>query len=269
MTISNVSALNSAVFATVTDRRLSVDETDIVPRSNVIPPPAEVSADERPNQEQLPRSVAEQTRLANRQGEQQQSESSQNAASEQSSPEGAAAGQQAALTDQQESLVRELSARDREVRTHEAAHANVGGQFAGAVSLTFERGPDGQAYAVAGAVPIDVSAVPNDPAATIAKARVVRRAALAPSQPSAADRAVAAQATALEQQASAELVAESVESSRSAIESDTDQATSPSSDPVESNAEPAKAQQRADLFTAIAAGSSDPVSAQQSIDIII
>ncbi|MEM6544436.1 MAG: putative metalloprotease CJM1_0395 family protein, partial [Pseudomonadota bacterium] len=55
---------------------------------------------------------------------------------------------------------------------------------------------------------IDVSPVPGDPQATIEKARIVRRAALAPAEPSAQDRRVAAEATALEQQARAELLAQ-------------------------------------------------------------
>ncbi|MEM6300588.1 MAG: putative metalloprotease CJM1_0395 family protein [Pseudomonadota bacterium] len=112
------------------------------------------------------------------------------------------------LTEQERQQVRELAARDREVRAHEQAHANVGGRFAGAPSYTFQRGPDGRQYAVGGEVSIDVSPVPGDPQATIEKARIVRRAALAPAEPSAQDRRVAAEATALEQQARAELLAQ-------------------------------------------------------------
>ena len=88
----------------------------------------------------------------------------------------------------------ELKARDREVRAHEAAHQAVGGQYAGAISYTFQRGPDGAQYAVGGEVPIDVSPVPGDPQATIEKMRVVRAAAMAPAEPSGQDRAVAAEA---------------------------------------------------------------------------
>nr|WP_286222886.1 putative metalloprotease CJM1_0395 family protein [Marinobacter sp. LA51] len=88
----------------------------------------------------------------------------------------------------------ELKARDREVRAHEAAHQAVGGQYAGAISYTFQRGPDGAQYAVGGEVPIDVSSVPGDPQATIEKMRVVRAAAMAPAEPSGQDRAVAAEA---------------------------------------------------------------------------
>ncbi|MFK7828651.1 MAG: putative metalloprotease CJM1_0395 family protein [Congregibacter sp.] len=108
-------------------------------------------------------------------------------------------------------LVRELAARDREVRAHEQAHANVGGRYAGSPTYSFQKGPDGRQYAVGGEVSIDVSPVPGDPQATIDKARIVRRAALAPAQPSSQDRAVAAEATAIQQQASAELLAQIAE----------------------------------------------------------
>jgi hypothetical protein len=102
----------------------------------------------------------------------------------------------------------ELKARDREVRAHEAAHQSAGGQHAGAISLTYERGADGAQYAVGGEVPIDVSPVAEDPQATIEKMRTVRSAALAPAEPSSQDRAVAAQAMQTLLQAQAELAAE-------------------------------------------------------------
>lgn len=98
----------------------------------------------------------------------------------------------------------ELKARDREVRAHEAAHQSVGGQYAGSISYVYERGPDGAQYAVGGEVSIDTSPVRGDPQATIDKMRVVRAAALAPAEPSAQDRAVAAEAMQLMLQAQAE-----------------------------------------------------------------
>lgn len=102
----------------------------------------------------------------------------------------------------------ELKARDREVRAHEAAHQAAGGQHAGAISLTYERGADGAQYAVGGEVPIDVSPVAEDPQATIEKMRTVRSAALAPAEPSGQDRAVAAQAMQALLQAQADLAAD-------------------------------------------------------------
>lgn len=96
--------------------------------------------------------------------------------------------------------IKKLAARDREVRAHEQAHMAVGGRYAGGASYQYERGPNGVAYAVAGEVPISTGEEASA-AATLQKARIVRRAALAPAQPSPADRQVAAEAAALEAKA--------------------------------------------------------------------
>lgn len=104
--------------------------------------------------------------------------------------------------------ISELASRDADVRSHEQAHASVGGAYAGSPSFTMQRGPDGKSYAVGGEVGIDVSAVANDPAATISKMEVVMRAALAPADPSAQDLRVAAQAQGLAAAARAELAQE-------------------------------------------------------------
>ena len=108
---------------------------------------------------------------------------------------------------QQQQQITELASRDREVRSHEQAHAAVGGSYAGAPTYSFKRGPDGQTYAVGGEVSIDVSPIPNDPAATLRKMEVVQQAALAPAEPSAQDLRVAAQAQVLAAQARSELAA--------------------------------------------------------------
>ena len=118
-------------------------------------------------------------------------------------------GQQ--LDEQELEKVDELKSRDQEVRVHEQAHAAVGGQYAGSPSYEYERGPDGKSYAVGGEVQIDVSPVQGDPQATIQKMQVVRRAALAPAQPSAADRAIAADAANKATQARAELAKQQVQ----------------------------------------------------------
>lgn len=102
-------------------------------------------------------------------------------------------------------VIRQLAARDAEVRAHEAAHAAAGGAYAGSPSFGFQRGPDGKNYAVSGEVPIDISAIPGDPAATIAKMQQVKQAALAPASPSGADRSIAANADAAMAAARAEL----------------------------------------------------------------
>lgn len=101
--------------------------------------------------------------------------------------------------------IEELVQRDREVRTHEQAHAAVGGQYAGAPTYSFKRGPDGQSYAVSGEVSIDTAPVPNDPEATLRKMEVVLRAALAPVEPSGQDLSVASQAQTQAAQAHVEL----------------------------------------------------------------
>ncbi|QTH70492.1 putative metalloprotease CJM1_0395 family protein [Pseudoalteromonas xiamenensis] len=91
--------------------------------------------------------------------------------------------------------IEELKDRDTEVRLHEEAHARVGGQHAGSPSYEFQKGPDGTNYAVGGEVMIDVAEVPGDPQGTIDKMQTVRAAALAPAEPSGADRAIAADAS--------------------------------------------------------------------------
>lgn len=107
-------------------------------------------------------------------------------------------------------IIQQLSTRDREVRTHEQAHVAASGSLAqGGPSFQFIRGPDGRLYATGGEVGIDVSPVVNDPHATIEKAQQIRRAALAPTNPSQADRAIAARATAMATEARVELQRES------------------------------------------------------------
>jgi hypothetical protein len=102
----------------------------------------------------------------------------------------------------------QLRVRDREVRTHEQAHKTAGGQHAGSVRLQYQVGPDGARYAVEGSVPIDVSPVTGDPAATLRKMEIVARAASAPASPSGADRSVAAQAARVARDARAQMAAE-------------------------------------------------------------
>ncbi|HEX5755644.1 MAG TPA: putative metalloprotease CJM1_0395 family protein [Arenimonas sp.] len=100
----------------------------------------------------------------------------------------------------------ELKATDAAVRAHEAAHLAAAGSHAtSGPSYSYERGPDGRRYAVGGEVGIDTSPVRGDPEATIAKARQVERAALAPAEPSGQDLRIAAAARATAQQAQLEL----------------------------------------------------------------
>ena len=111
------------------------------------------------------------------------------------------------LTTQEQRQLDTLKIRDREVKTHELAHLSAAGGLAlGGANFTYKLGPDGTRYAVGGEVQIDTSAVQGDPAATLRKADLIRRAALTPAQPSGQDRSVAAQAAAMAAQARAELI---------------------------------------------------------------
>ncbi|MBV0933437.1 putative metalloprotease CJM1_0395 family protein [Marinobacterium weihaiense] len=106
---------------------------------------------------------------------------------------------------QEQKILRELSARDLEVRQHEMAHQAAGGGHTGAVSYDYQRGPDGRMYAVGGEVSIDTSAVSGNPRATLEKAEAIIRAAMAPAEPSSQDYRVAASARAMAADARAEL----------------------------------------------------------------
>lgn len=133
----------------------------------------------------------------------------------------------AQLSAEEQQQVLELELRDQEVQVHEAAHAAVGGQYAGAPSLTYETGPDGKRYAVSGEVNVDMSEVAGDPAATMKKADVIRAAALAPAQPSSQDRNVAARAAQMKTQAQAELMAESAEAGNQMVKNSVTGSASP------------------------------------------
>jgi len=119
-------------------------------------------------------------------------------------------------------VTEELAQRDREVRQHEMAHKVAAGSYAGMVRYEFERGPDGQLYAVGGEVSIDTSPVPDDPEATLEKAEIVLRAALAPVDPSPQDLRVAASARSMAMEARAEIQRrEAEEREQEAEEADT------------------------------------------------
>jgi hypothetical protein len=122
----------------------------------------------------------------------------------------------AQLSSEESAEVQRLAQRDREVRAHEAAHKGVAGHYArGGAEYEYERGPDGRQYAVAGEVSIDVSR-PNDASAALQKALLIQRAALAPAQPSAQDRAVAAEAAQMAAQARTDLQREQADASEAA-----------------------------------------------------
>jgi hypothetical protein len=118
--------------------------------------------------------------------------------------EGSATSGTKALTRAEQSQVKELAQIDQQVRAHESAHQAAAGSLGGAVSFSYETGPDGKSYAVGGEVPVDLSSG-RTPEETIARAQQVRAAALAPADPSPQDLSVAAAASQMEATARAQL----------------------------------------------------------------
>ncbi|WP_289029092.1 putative metalloprotease CJM1_0395 family protein [uncultured Paraglaciecola sp.] len=137
-----------------------------------------------------------------------QNESNQDNGQDQSAGKESAEQKQQQQADEQQT--KELKERDAEVRTHEQAHASVGGQYAGSPKYEYEIGPDGKQYAVSGEVSIDVSKE-STPEETIRKAQQVKAAALAPAEPSAADLRVAAEASQIALEARTEIASEKSE----------------------------------------------------------
>ncbi len=155
--------------------------------------------------------------------------------------------------------IRKMQLRDREVRAHEAAHATAGGGHAGSPSYTFERGPDGQTYAVAGSVSIDIAPIKGDPEATLQKAQQIRAAALAPANPSAQDMKVAQKAQTMAASARSE-IAQQLNDDLKSIQSEVgnktsnnnklDQATTPSEIPsADSSNSNSSSVARLDIYT--------------------
>lgn len=60
----------------------------------------------------------------------------------------------ALLTDREREIVRELQARDANVRTEEESHQTLAGANAGMISYSYTAGPDGRLYATGGKVSI-------------------------------------------------------------------------------------------------------------------
>lgn len=140
---------------------------------------------------------------------------------------------------QQTQEIQALAQRDREVRAHEQAHVAAGGPYAGAATYQLQRGPNGVGYAVAGEVPISTGreATPQE---TLQKAQIVKRAALAPAEPSAQDRQVAAAATRLEAEARIELAQEQQEQQRDGSPLNRAAATEAEPNPNEGAANPSR-----------------------------
>jgi len=127
------------------------------------------------------------------------------AAAAEKTPEEPRSTRPESMTADQAASLQKLKQRDREVKAHELAHKSVAGLYArGAARFTYERGPDGQRYAVGGEVSIDISRE-ADPRQTLQKALIVKQAALAPADPSAQDRQIAMQATQMAAEAQHEI----------------------------------------------------------------
>jgi hypothetical protein len=142
------------------------------------------------------------------------------------------------LTVAEEKVVQQLKERDQEVKTHEMAHLASAGQYArGGPTYSYQQGPDGRRYAIGGEVPIDISKE-QTAEETIQKMQSIKRAAMAPAEPSSADRSIAAAATAAEAQARQELQTEKNETApkKAQIENDTE-STDKESFPAEGTAD--------------------------------
>jgi len=95
------------------------------------------------------------------------------------------------LSAEQQKQVEKLKSIDAEVKAHEKAHvAASAGISSSAPTYTYQKGPDGQNYAVAGEVQVRF-VTSGDPEKTIADAKTMAASALAPSAPSGQDMSVA------------------------------------------------------------------------------
>lgn len=101
-------------------------------------------------------------------------------------------------------IISEMQKVERSVTAHEQAHKAAAGPYAGPISYDYETGPDGKRYVVGGEVPIKAPRG-RTPEETIQIMERVKRAALAPADPSAQDVAVAALAAQQQQAARSEL----------------------------------------------------------------
>ena len=113
--------------------------------------------------------------------------------------------QQQELNIKEQQQIQKLRQRDSEVRQHELAHKTTGGRYAGNINYTYQQGPDGRRYAVGGSVSMNLSAEPGEPEKTVEKAEQIRKAALAPAQPSVQDLKIAAKAARMKMEAKAKL----------------------------------------------------------------
>lgn len=98
------------------------------------------------------------------------------------------------LSPEERRKLRKLQRIDRKVRAHEQAHVAAGGAYVkGGPNYNYTYGPNGKRYAVGGEVSLDTGKA-RTPEKTLQKMQQVRRAALAPAEPSSQDYSVARKA---------------------------------------------------------------------------
>lgn len=101
-------------------------------------------------------------------------------------------------------IIQKLRQIENKVIAHEMAHKAVAGKYAGAVSYSYTKGPDGRLYITGGEVSLDIKEE-SDPEETIKKMEIIIAAALAPSDPSPQDIRVAQMAALKKMKAQIEL----------------------------------------------------------------
>ncbi|GAB6183639.1 putative metalloprotease CJM1_0395 family protein [Thermodesulfovibrio hydrogeniphilus] len=101
-------------------------------------------------------------------------------------------------------VVQQLRNIERKVVAHEMAHKAVAGKYAGPVNYGYTKGPDGKLYITSGEVSLALSeeATPEE---TVEKMEIIKRAAMAPADPSPQDIRVAQTAAIKEMRARMEM----------------------------------------------------------------
>jgi len=113
------------------------------------------------------------------------------------------------LSKEEQKEVKELERIDRQVKSRELTHRAVAGNYArGSVYFDYVTGPDGKRYAEEGHINIDSRPVPNNPEATIRKARAIRSVELSTTNTSPQNRTVSAEIAKIEREARMELKTE-------------------------------------------------------------
>lgn len=108
------------------------------------------------------------------------------------------------LAPEQKQQIAELASIEREVIAHERAHQSAGGAYTGSATYGYTEGPDGKAYITSGEVAIRAPQIePSEKGLQVVEQ--VKRAALAPANPSGQDLRVASKMEAIAQRIRAEM----------------------------------------------------------------